>query len=272
MKMGYVFSVLVIFAILLSPLANTISVNAQILGNVTSTTSGTLNGTTSTLNNLTTGMLNSTTSTLNNLTSGTLNNLTSTLNNLTGTLIFPNGTLFTLVNGVPMTFLLDPNKPSLNDPTVTVNALDQSGNPHHMYIELQDLNGNDIASGYTPISFSTNSGQQYIVHANNYQSLVFSHWDDGTTNPARSITPTHNLALTAYYDDGSTGGTGGTGSTANSIALSNIQSTSGTVSSSPYQLTLANVNGGTGSDNLLVVGVSADNHSVASVTFGGTQL
>lgn len=207
-RQNSVFALLVILAILLTPLTNVIYANAQILDNLTSTTSGTLNGTT----------------TINNLTSGTLNNLTSILSNLTGTLIFPNGTLFTLVNGVPMTFSLDPKKPSLNDPTVTVNAIDQSGNVHHMYVELQNSSGNDITAGYTPVSFSTTSGQQYIVYANNYQNVIFSHWDDGSTNPARSITPTQDVTLTAYYGTGTTSGvpSSPTGLAATTISSSQI--------------------------------------------------
>jgi hypothetical protein len=56
------------------------------------------------------------------------------------------------------------------------------------------------------------------------------------------------------------------------IALNNTQSTSGTVSSSPYQLTLSSFNVGTRSDRLLVVGVSANSNVVTSITFGGAQL
>jgi len=55
------------------------------------------------------------------------------------------------------------------------------------------------------------------------------------------------------------------------ITLNNIQSTSGTVSSS-NQMTLANFNAGTGSNRLLVVGISANNNNAISVTFGGVSL
>ncbi|MDE1862851.1 MAG: fibronectin type III domain-containing protein, partial [Thaumarchaeota archaeon] len=60
--------------------------------------------------------------------------------------------------------------------------------------------------------------------------------------------------------------------TASSIVLGSTQSTSGTVSSSPYQLTISNFNVGTGTDRLLVVGVSANNANAVSVTFGTSQL
>ena len=60
-------------------------------------------------------------------------------------------------------------------------------------------------------------------------------------------------------------------STTSGIVLNNIQSTSGTTSSS-NQITLSNFNAGTGSNQLLLVGVSANNNNVISITFGGATL
>lgn len=57
-----------------------------------------------------------------------------------------------------------------------------------------------------------------------------------------------------------------------SITLNNVQSTSGTLSSSPYQITISNFNAGTGTNRLLVVGVEANNQAVSSITFGGVGL
>ena len=55
------------------------------------------------------------------------------------------------------------------------------------------------------------------------------------------------------------------------IVLNNIKTTSGTTSSA-NQMTLANFDAGTGSNQLLLVGTSANNNKVASVTFGGIPL
>ncbi|MGI0094713.1 MAG: fibronectin type III domain-containing protein [Nitrosotalea sp.] len=60
--------------------------------------------------------------------------------------------------------------------------------------------------------------------------------------------------------------------TTSSIVLNGVQTTSKTISSSPYQVTISNFNAGTGTNRLLVVGVSANNNNVASVTFGGVPL
>lgn len=55
------------------------------------------------------------------------------------------------------------------------------------------------------------------------------------------------------------------------IVLEKVATTSGTVSSSPYQLTISGFSSSSNSD-LLLVGVSANNNYVASVTFGGAAL
>jgi len=67
------------------------------------------------------------------------------------------------------------------------------------------------------------------------------------------------------------GGIGGT-TTRTPIVQNGLQSTSGAVSSSPYQITLSSFNMGGGSNRLLVVGVEANNNYVTSVTFGGVPL
>jgi hypothetical protein len=51
-----------------------------------------------------------------------------------------------------------------------------------------------------------------------------------------------------------------------------MSATSGTVSLPPFQIALSGFNAGTGNNRLLVVGVSANNNNVVSVTFGGVQL
>ncbi|MDE1862849.1 MAG: fibronectin type III domain-containing protein [Thaumarchaeota archaeon] len=63
-----------------------------------------------------------------------------------------------------------------------------------------------------------------------------------------------------------------TGDPKSAVTLEDPQAISGTVSSAPYRFTIPNFNSGTGSNNLLLVGVSANNANVASVTFGSAQL
>ena len=290
-----------------------------------------------------------------------------------GVHVFGNGTITTSVNGINMAFFFDPNHPSkAGKPTPTgtnlnVNTYDLSGNEiTGLYIEIQDQTGKDLATGYSPASFGVTAGSQYIVYVNNYQNIVFNHWENGSTDPSRPISISQTTTLLAFYstgsktapqpptsltatavspsqinlswsapssnggspitgykierslDGGSTWSTlvtntgsssttysdtglqsgttykyrvsainsigtsapsniaqtttpGSTGSTGG-IVLNGAASTSGTLSSSPFQITLSNFAAGSGTDRLLVVGVSANSNNAVSVTYGGTPL
>jgi hypothetical protein len=68
-----------------------------------------------------------------------------------------------------------------------------------IWIELHSANGDTIATGYTPVKFDVVQNAQYAVYAANYLNYVFLHWDDGSLNHYRNITPTGNETLTATY-------------------------------------------------------------------------
>jgi len=57
-----------------------------------------------------------------------------------------------------------------------------------------------------------------------------------------------------------------------SIVQGSVQQTSGTVSSSPYQVTISGFTAGTQGGRLLVVGISANNENASSVAFGSAPL
>ncbi|HYL67468.1 MAG TPA: fibronectin type III domain-containing protein [Nitrosopumilaceae archaeon] len=105
--------------------------------------------------------------------------------------------------------------------TISVNSVDMSGNPiTGMSTVIRDANGNTIAEGFTPASFTVTSGTTYVVHVRDYMTTVFNHWSDGTTNSYYTITPTQSVTLTAYYS------TNGPGPTVTS-APQNLQATGG---------------------------------------------
>ena len=146
--------------------------------------------------------------------------------------------------------------------TLSVNSLDLSGNAiPGMWVELHASDGTTLATGYTPITFNVNTGVQYTVNVADYQNTTFNHWDNGSTSASRNVTVTQNTSLIAYYS---------TSIISNGIVLNNVQTTSGTTSSN--KLTISNFNMGIVSNGLLVIGVSANNNNVASVTFGGVKL
>src|SRR6185312_3065661 len=139
----------------------------------------------------------------------------SASSSVAGVKAFGNGTITTSINEVSMSFWFDPQGPTGNQESVepgstvrlTVDGNDMAGNQiPGMFIELQNPQGRDISSGDTPVTCSATSGQHYIIYADSYKNIVFNHWDDGTTNPARSITPSASATLTAFYSTGTTAG------------------------------------------------------------------
>ena len=121
------------------------------------------------------------------------------------------------------------NSPMVTNSTqisITVNSVNQSGNPiTGMWTVLRYANGTTITSGFTPVTFTATSGIQYVVHVGNYQNAVFNHWNDGNTSNYKTITPTQNVTLTAYYSTGTT-------APITPSAKQNLQSTSGNNASS----------------------------------------
>ncbi|MDE1852389.1 MAG: hypothetical protein KGI38_01445 [Thaumarchaeota archaeon] len=94
-------------------------------------------------------------------------------------------------------FVANPNQTY----SLTVNSKSPSGELDGMWTVLYDSNGNQIATGYTPIAFSgLKAGATYSVSVSDYGPYVFSHWEDGSTNSYRTFVANSNLAFTAYYN------------------------------------------------------------------------
>lgn len=60
---------------------------------------------------------------------------------------------------------------------LTVTTYFQNGTQiQGMYIELQDSQGNDISTGYSPVTFVLTPGEQYEIYANSWGNIQFSTW------------------------------------------------------------------------------------------------
>ncbi len=133
-------------------------------------------------------------------------------------------------------------------------------------------NGGSTITGYK-IERSTDSGTTWSTVQSNTGSTTTTYNDIGL---APSTTYTYRVSAINSVGTSSPSNTASattqTATTPTGITLNNVKTTSGTVSSSPYQITLSNFNAGTGTNSLLVVGISANNNNVVSVTFGGVSL
>ena len=68
-----------------------------------------------------------------------------------------------------------------------------------MWTTIHSLNGKTVDRGYTTLQYTGLSGATYTVCVSNYLTNIFSHWGDGSTNPCKTVTPTSNIVMTAYY-------------------------------------------------------------------------
>lgn len=226
---------IVVFVIMLLPITNISPVNALTTGSLTSPLDGSLSSSVTTPSTNTTISTNVTT-TSGSISSGSLgiplpNSTTSTgaSTEVDGVKVFGNGTIITSINGVSMNFLFDPNGPAKtkaggSPATITVKSDDLAGNSiTGIWDELHSSTGSTISTGYTTNTYSITTGKQYTVYVSNWQNTVFDHWDDGSTNPYRTITPTQSVTLTAYYSTGSTATTPQPPTGLSAVAVSSSQ-------------------------------------------------
>lgn len=71
------------------------------------------------------------------------------------------------------------------DLTVTAVSLDE-GETLHMWTLIDPQS-------------SDKSETTYKVYASNYETLIFDHWEDGSTDRVRTLTTEENMTITAYY-------------------------------------------------------------------------
>jgi len=176
--------------------------------------------------------------------------------------------------------------------SLAISDVDSSGSAlNGFYIDsVMDLTTSAVlmSGTYTPQSLSVPAGDTISVTLDDYGSYYVVGSNIGTFSRTTAnggggtstlkVQGDTNLVFTmSTSTTTTTSSTTTTTSTTSSttalgIVMSDVQSSSGTVSQPPYQITLPSFNAGAGSNRLLVVGVSANNNSVSSITFGGAQL
>ena len=83
--------------------------------------------------------------------------------------------------------------------TLTVKSVGLSGSPITGLWTKISSGSTLVSSGYTPLTYTVDANKQYTICVSNYQTSIFDHWNNGSTNSCRTITPTQNTTLTAYY-------------------------------------------------------------------------
>jgi len=90
--------------------------------------------------------------------------------------------------------------PAIPTAKIKVKSVDLNGNQLSGMWTTVNSNGITLAAGFTPITFTGAVGLDYLVTVANWQSIIFVHWDDGTTNPNRTNSLIQDTTLTAYYN------------------------------------------------------------------------
>ena len=83
------------------------------------------------------------------------------------------------------------------DVTLTVKSVNLAGSAINGMWTV--IGGSDSKTGFTPMSYTATAANSYTVTVADYQSHIFDHWEDGSTSRTRTITPTSNTVVTAYY-------------------------------------------------------------------------
>ena len=94
-------------------------------------------------------------------------------------------------------YRVEETTPWLLDLTVNSYTLDGT-EARRLWSTITPLNG--VPAGrYTPMTLAATSGLAYTATAHDNGIYIFDHWDDGSTNRARIVTPFSDTTLTAYY-------------------------------------------------------------------------
>lgn len=73
-----------------------------------------------------------------------------------------------------------------------------------MFTTIEASNGTVLREGYTPLTFRGDEGSTYTVTVADFGNREFNHWDNDSTNRARTVTLDEDTTITAHYEIKST--------------------------------------------------------------------
>ncbi len=123
--------------------------------------------------------------------------------------------------------------------TITVTSVYSDGKSlTGMYIVLKQ-NGNTIATGFTPITFTVSFGQSYMITAADYINAYFNHWGDGTQSRSIYMTVLNpSNSLQAIYTTTPQPAPSGTPGGPNSVTVNSSYLTAATLNGMYAELRL----------------------------------
>lgn len=84
------------------------------------------------------------------------------------------------------------------EPGVTINAMTEGGSDIRMWAVIES-EGKMVKSGFTPLRFSGNPGQEYTITVAGWQYYTFNRWMDGQTSNTYTLKYSGEQFLTAFY-------------------------------------------------------------------------
>ena len=84
------------------------------------------------------------------------------------------------------------------EPGVTINAMTEGGSDISMWAVIES-DGKMVKSGFTPLRFTGNPGQEYTITVAGWQYYSFSKWMDGQTSNTYKMRYSGEEFITAFY-------------------------------------------------------------------------
>src|SRR2546428_410774 len=123
---------------------------------------------------------------------------------------------------------------------LTINSMDTTGAALAGYWTALSQNGQELANGYTPATYTLSSGQTYTLEADGYASCSFDHWlDTNSPNNLRDVSITSDTSLTAVLNCGNTVTTT---TTTTATTTTSTTSTTTTTLAASSQISVSTVN------------------------------
>jgi YVTN family beta-propeller protein len=150
---------------------------------------------TTTSSQTTTTTVTSPTTTLTSSNNSTVTGTTTTITNTT--------TTTTTITSSSISTSSESTTTTAGASVLTIGTQDTNGKAISGYdVILYSSNGQEMATGFSPVQFQVSDNQQYTVLVDDYGNYTFAHWlDSGSVDRYRTIASNGNLSLIAVYEN-----------------------------------------------------------------------